>query len=524
MPTQAAETATGASAAAGTAAAEVPGAATGTGEMRQLKGKLTIAIQGALPAPGAPATRGQEAWQRFFDTYKKHQPNVEIEIIDLPAGQTGEEWCEANKQAKTLPDISMIGECNYFRPSPEEVQKGLNIAMDFAPFENEINPYSGKPWQEDWLNDYWRKGRCTERGAYDMWTCMIPQLGASALSVNMDILKEYGYDDMPKNYTELWALSDQINKDGKYVAWDAPSWILLQFGWIMFTNLAMDSWQAAGGDLNNLQVSNGEVYKEPNNTINLCNGNFTASNNPSIQEALQQTKRFPDAFPGGAAAFFDPARTESGTQWITGQAAFAYGAGGYGAILNAKEEGTWGEFNWATKAFPKLAKEDLINKDLPIYFDGEPFHVAGGAGDIFAPTPNVRASGEDPNVDLMVRDFFQFMSSPEGNQRVVDSGGIPANAELFKKLPPELQAITEVKKEVFTGVTQPPGTMANWILAFADNEKNLEAWMAGQLDFETAMKKADENATREMVSRLEDQLQNFGLTELPEPCKPWATR
>jgi hypothetical protein len=405
-----------------------------------------------------------------------------------------------------------------------EIEAGLNIATDFEPFATEINPYSGQPWKEDWLNDYWRKGRCTEAGAFDMWTCMLFQGSTLSPVANLDILKEYGYDEMPKNYTELWALSDKINQDGKYIAWDSPPYSLYWFAWVMFTNLTMEQWQAAGGDMNNLQVSNGLVYLEPNQTINWCNGNFTASNNPAVQEALQLTKQYSDfAMPGGGAAFWDPARAEFGNQWVLGKAAFAWGAGGPGAIRQAQEDGVWQEFDWTWVRMPTMEQEDLINKDLPIFFDGEPFMVGGGGGDVFAPTPNVRASGEDANVDLMVRDFFQFASSPEGNRRWLDAGAIPMNVELLEtEAPEQFSDALNIKPERFLEVTQPLGSFSNGHIYTGDPEKSIQAWMAGQLDFETAIKNSDENTRREFVSRIQDQLATYGLTELPEVCGAWA--
>lgn len=94
------------------AATEAPATAQGTGEMRKLQGKLAIAVEGALPVEGAPETAGQKAWREFLAKYKEYQPNVEVVIEDLPQGQTGEQWCEIRKQAKQLPDISWVSECN----------------------------------------------------------------------------------------------------------------------------------------------------------------------------------------------------------------------------------------------------------------------------------------------------------------------------------------------------------------------------------------------------------------------------
>ena len=61
----------------------------------------------------------------------------------------------------------------------------------------------------------------------------------------------------------------------------------------------------------------------------------------------------------------------------------------YGAIRQAKTDGTLAVNAWGIERFPKLSKDDLFNKDLTISFDGEPFLFAYGGGDVFAPTPNV---------------------------------------------------------------------------------------------------------------------------------------
>lgn len=494
--------------------------------MRKLKGKITVAVQGALPVEGSPETAGQKAWKEVLAKYKQYQPDVEVVIEDLPAGQTGEQWCEAKKLAKQMPDITYVGECNYFRPSPEEVARGLNIATDFKAYETEINPYSGKPWKEDWFDDLVRLARCTERGATDMWTCQTNGFSAEGLWVNWDILKEFGYDQtFPKTYTELWDLAKKINDSGKYVAFDNPNYPAFWFAWVMYTNLTMDRYVAAGGDLNALQESNPKVHGDPNATVQWCKKNYTASNNPDIQEALKQWKRLSDAFHGGGAAFWDPARDQNGTQWLTGQAAMSYhGTWFYGAIQQAKADNTLAVKNWGIQRFPKLSKDDLFNKDLSISFDGEPFLFANGGGDVFAPTPNVRASGEDANVDQIVRDWFQFMSAEGIGIVNLATGNIPLNPVALDKADPSLKDWLTIKPEIFAGVSQPPGSYSNQIIYTDDTEKNLQAWAADQVDFETAMKKADENATRSMVKKYEDAMKAAGWPALPPECDPYRTK
>src|SRR5690606_493255 len=128
---------------------------------------------------------------------------------------------ETRIASQTMPDISMIGNCDYFRPTPEELAAGTVIATDFMPFSDEINPYTGFAWKDDWLNDSLRLGRCQEGGLTEMWTCQTWWLELKMLFVNWDILNEFGVTEFPQTMTELFELSEQINADGRYTAWDA---------------------------------------------------------------------------------------------------------------------------------------------------------------------------------------------------------------------------------------------------------------------------------------------------------------
>jgi ABC-type glycerol-3-phosphate transport system substrate-binding protein len=494
--------------------------------MRPLSGQLTIAVQGALPVEGAPETAAQVAWRAVLEKYKQYQPNVEVVIEDLPAGQTGEQWCEAKKVAQQMPDVTYVGECNYFRPSPEEIAQGLNIAVDFKEFEEEINPYSGKPWKDDWFNDSVRLARCTERGAVDLWTCQTTGYSGAGIWVNWDILKEFGYDHtFPASYTELWELSAQINESGKYVAWDGPPYASYWFAWIMYTNLTINRWLELGGDLNDLQGSVALLGKQPDYTLNWCNQNFWSSVNPDIQEALHQWKRLIEAYPGGGAAYWDPARDQNGTLWLNGQAAMSYhGTWFYGAILQAQNDATFLVEDFGVERFPNLQAADLINPAMEIAFNGEPFMWAGGFGDVFAPSPTVRASGNDPNVDLLVRDWFQFMSAEGMGIVNLATGTIPLNPATVEQADPALKGWLTIKPDQFVGVSQPPGSYSNPIIYTEDTEKNIQAWSADQVDFQTATQKADENATRSLVKKLEDSMADLGINELPADCLPFASQ
>jgi len=508
------------------AAAPVASLNSNNPNLRKLEGKLTIAVQGALPVEGAPETATQTAWREILERYKSYQPGVEVVIEDLPQGQTGEQWCETRKQTKQMPDITYVGECNYFRPTQEEIQRGLNIAMDFKPYENEANPYTGAPWKDDWFDDVVRTSRCTEQGAYNMWTCQTTGMTASGIWVNWDILKEFGYDHtFPATYTELYALADKINASGKYVAWDMPSYPAYWFAWIGYTVLTMDRYTKAGGDIANMQESNPKALGNPNSTVQWCDGNYTTSNNPDIQEALKQWKRLVDSFPGGGAAFWDPARDQTGAQWLSGQAAMSFQLSGfYGAMKQAEKDSVLMVKDWDIQTFPNITQEDLFDKSIKISFDGQPFMLSSGGGDVFAPTPNVRASGEDTNVDNMVLDWFQFMSAEGIGILSSHTGSLSLNPKIVDKAEPKLKKFLSIKPEVFKGVSQPPGTYSNEPIYTADTEKNMQAWSAGQVDFETATKKADENIRRTVVKRYEDAMKEAGYPPLPASCDPYRTQ
>lgn len=492
------------------------------GEMRKLTGTIRLALAGAVQVEGAPETLNQKAWRETLAKYKELQPGVEIEIEDLPPGQTVDDWCPAKLAANQLPDFIYIEDCNHWSPTPEQIASGEALPTDWAPFENEISPYTGKPWKEDWVNDYYRAGRCRQNGALTTWTCQLDTITSWAVWVNTDILQEYGYTELPTSYREVWELSDKINTDGKYQAWDSAAATQLNtFFHIMLTSLAMDRVEAAGFD-----------YKDPlllgkqNNLVwatNLCNGNFTASNNPSIKEAILQAQRFGDKqMPGGAAAYYDPARDPNGQQWLAGKAALRLGdAGFYSRVLQAEQDGALSVKNWQLARLPKLTTEDLFNKELPIYWDGEPFMKGTGSGDWWAPLPKVRHSGEDPNIDLIVRDFIQFLSSPTGQERVLTTGRVPANPALHDRIPEGLAVVPQLHPEIFFGWAQPP-SLPVWAGFYVDPQQSLQAWLSGNLGDESALQTVDETIRAEQVKEVAANLEQYELTELPEACKPYA--
>lgn len=498
--------------------------------LRQLSGKVNLAANAIAAVPGMPETDNQRFWRQALTLYKVYQPNVEVVLEDVPAdGGASEAWCNNKVTAKQMPDLAFVAECNYFRPTIEQVRLGLNIATDFKPFEEEISPYSGKPWKEDWANDFFRTGRCTEGGAYDMWTCQTNALSGEGIWVNWDILKEFGYDHtFPKNFTELEALSKKINESGKYVAWDGPAYPL---DWAVrdWTSLlTMDTYTGLlGGQIDtpaNIQASNVKIYSDPLLQLTaMCDKSLWSSNNKGIQEALRQVKRWTEMWPGGSAYFGDPTRPVNGEKWYAGQAAFMYhGNWAYGSIRQAMKDGVFTIKDWGVHPWPQLTEEDLFDKSVEIAFGGTGFLFGGGGGDIFAPTPNVRISGEDANVDLIVRDFFQFMSSAQvATIFAQETGNIPLNPAVFTNIDPRLEAWLTMRDPMYDGVTQPLATFMN-IYYNGDPEIALKTWLMGGStdDLETVLLKADENSTRELVRKAIDYLPKENLT-LPAVCEAW---
>lgn len=497
------------------------------GDVRQLEGKITVAVQGAETLPGLPPTPRQEAWTQLLAEYAELQPGVTVELQDLPEGQSGEQWCETRRGANGLPDISMINECNYFRPSVEAVAAGEVIAVDFKDFEGETNPYTGQPWKDDWANELVRTGRCTEQGAFGMWTCFTQYYDGDTLLVNEDILAEYGYGpgEFPATITELWELSKTIDEDGKYKAWDDSDDRWRDYVFSMYTSLGMEEYQAGGGTLEDLHAGNVPNKDLRNAATQLCNSNWSIAESAALLEAWQQTANYIDAA-GGSAFYFDPARDGSGQSWLTGQAAFRYGnvRDDLPVIEQAKRDGVFAVENWRLEGWPDLTTDDLINKDLEIYFDGARWLDIYGGGDVFAPIPGVRESGEDPNVDLIVRDFLQFLSSPTGQQAVVAEGRIPVNPVLLGEIGELADEVLSLKPEIFANSNQSPGGYARWSGWAVDPEKNMTAYLRGEVDLETAAQQADFATTQEVIKRLEDFIVSHeGVDGLPQVCVDWQT-
>ena len=491
------------------------------GRMRELQGKITVAAEGVLPVPGAPLTRRQQAWRNLLAQYKQLQPKVQVVIEDLPQGQTGEVFCKARKAANTMPDLSMIGNCDYFRPRPEEIKDGTCIATDFEPFANETNPYTGRPWKEDWLNEAIRLTRGQENGAFGTWTCQTWWLELKQIFVNWDILKEYGVTSFPKSITELWELSKRILRDGKYATWDDRTYRWQNYNSHIGNMLTMDVYKAIGGNPDKPDMA--LLSSLPRRAELYCNQTLWISKWPSMQETIRQALRYIEAA-GGGKLYFDPTR-QPGKLWLNGRAAFLWDSTEFQPNINqAIEDGTFKVKNWTVEYFPNLTKNDLINKDLPISFGGKFWVEMGGQGDVFAPTPNVRGSGKDPNVDLIVRDFLQFLSSPMGQERVLDEGLLPVNPVAYKRASKVWQdAMDRVTAEAdpYKGVTQPLAAYILWQVRRGDPQRNIEALARGEIGFDEAIKKADENCTISIVKQLQDQLKQWGLEKVPAPCAQW---
>lgn len=489
------------------------------GETRDLAGTLTIAANGALPVPGAPETITQQAWANTIARYQELHPNVEIVLEDLPAGLNGEEWCAANKAAQSMPDLSFVEECNEFQPTAEQIELGTSIAVDNQPFATEINPYTGDEWQNDWLNDFWRTARCQELGALGTWTCFSPFMDGGGLYTNMAILRELGYETIPNSYTELFELMDRANEAG-YIAYDTNAGRINILPAIFSMNLAMNEFEAAGGDINDMAGTGSLTQAEPARTTAFCEGILTISDSPAFLEAFRLTREFVEhTMPGGAAAFFDPSRDQSGQMWLSGQALFReQNTGFYRNIRQAVTDEVFAVDDWQILPLPQLRPEDLENPDLEIFFEGYPYFVTTPQGDIFTPIPASRASGENEMIDLMARDFLQFLSSPEGQELFVQPlGFIPANTKV-EPLDPRMLGFLETRNEIFDGLGWFP--LASTFEFFgADPESNMQAYLSGNLELEEAAARADANVVRTLTQNLEDNLEVYGLTELPEACQ-----
>ena len=495
-----------------------------TGELRDLEGTITIAVEGVAAVPGLPPTPRQEAWQTLLDAYQQIHPGVTVEIVDLPEGQSGEQWCETHVAAHDLTDISMVSECNYFRPSLQAVQTGEVIAVDFKPHEDEINPYTGRPWKEDWSNELIRTGRCTEQGAFDMWTCQTMFVDADALLVNEDILAEYGYapGEFPETVGELWELSRRINEDGTYVAWDDESDRWRDYIFSMYTSLGMEEYQLGGGTMEDLHAGNVPNKDDLNATEQLCNQNWWISDSPGLLEAWRQTADYVEAN-GGPAFYFDPARDQSGQRWLTGQAAFRFATlrSDLANIEQATQDGVFAVENWRVEGWPMLTQEDLHDQSVTIYFDGQRWLDLYGGADVFAPIPEFRASGEDPNVDLIVRDFLQFLSSPAGQEHILAEGNIPVNPVVMEEVGELANAVLALKPDVFADTNQSPGGYARYSGWVHDPERHMEAYLRGELELEEAAEMADIATTNEMIRRTEDFILTHPEVEMPAACVDW---
>jgi hypothetical protein len=518
----------GASPSAAASAASSPAAGSPTtGYVGTLSGTLSIAAIDAAPVEGAPLTTLQSTWQDTLAKYKAHQPNVTVVLESLPAGQTGEQWCSAHIADKSLPDITYVNECNFFAPSPQQVASGDVIATALKPHENDVSPYTGKPWREDWVNDAYRIGRCNQGADIDLWTCQTESLFQGGVWVNLDILKEYGATGMPTTYKDLWDLSAKINAAGKYQAWDSPTGSTYAFTSAMLSNLDMAPYLQPGqtGDnLTGLEVNSlfTKAVNMPDFWINQCNGKYLPTGNPGFIEALKQSKRYPEAFPGGAASFFDASRDQTGQQWLLGKAAFRLDTSGFFGNLNqAQKDGVLGATNWVAAALPKLTVDDLEDKSLKIYFGGAAYLQGGGEGDIWAPVATVRKSGVDANVDAMVLDFLQFMSAPEGQQRILDRGQIPANPDLLSQADPRLKGWLDTRDPAFLGVSQPPPVLANFWYIRQDTSNNIQSYMTGDLTLDEAVSRRDASLRNTAATNLNDTLKDLGLTELPAECRPY---
>lgn len=488
---------------------------------RTLHGTITIATQGLLKVPGAPLTLPQQAFRQLLAAYQKVQPGVTVKVTDLPPSTDPSDWCSAKKATHQLPDISLLTNCDYGRPTAQEVREGTSAAVDFTRFASEVSPYGGKPWKQDWANDNVRTARCRDSGAVDVWTCIPYSSLVKPIFVNWGILHEFGVKKLPTTISGLWQLSKKINDSGKYQAWDPGD----PDHYFMFRNdvaslVAGDVFTKIGGDPANLNTV--PLANLPHQADLYCTRKLWLQNNPGMQEAIRQTQRFIEAN-GGAETFFDPNRVD-GQDWLLGKAAFWWGASDkQDQISQAQRDGSFRVKDWSLTWLPDLRRSDLIDKSRSISYHGK-FYVyyGNGQGDAFAAKPEYRDGGRNSNVDVMVRDFLQFFTSPYGQQWMLARKLLPLNPQTLKKAPAmwrdALTKFLTVDSQEYQSVGNPPGTFMQTLRAF-DPAKTEQAYYAGKMSFAQFMRRADTAVTDNTVEQLKDNLAQWGLTQLPASCR-----
>jgi len=109
-----------------------------------------------------------------------------------------------------------------------------------------------------------------------------------------------------------------------------------------------------------------------------------------------------------------------------------------------------------------------------------------------------------------------------GTLRVVTAGNLPLNPIALQNADPAVAAVLAMRPKIYEGIFYNPGPYMSAQGYVLDKDKNVQAWLRGDIaDFDTAMKRADDNTTREAVRRLVASLKQYGLTDVPAACVPF---
>lgn len=172
-------------------------------EERALEGTIRISLSGAAAGQSAD----QNVWGKVAEAYMEKNPGVEV-IVDNKPSESYQEWITAQFATGDTPDVDIVT-TNIIPASVSD-----NKLIDFLPYLEQENPYTGQLWKENFDLDTMQ----VNMDVFKATDQKLEALNFESIQVmwiyNKDILQEAGYENPPETFDELMTMFEDIQELG----------------------------------------------------------------------------------------------------------------------------------------------------------------------------------------------------------------------------------------------------------------------------------------------------------------------
>lgn len=482
----------------------------------------TESLEGTIRV--STSTEGtQAAWEAVAEDYMEINPDVEV-IIDNKPLDGYQEWLTAQFSTSDAPEVDIV--------TANMVQNLIQDGkfLDYIPYFEQENPYTGKPWKENFDFDTMQVNldayRSREEGLYElnfestqiMWV------------YNQEIFEEAGYTEPPETFEEMMTMFADIKELGYTpfsIGGNANSLWSGQAGWAIriyadqYFRDSVNVIRSQEGDFSYFEPLDGQWEYDLEDPYN-DNAISVTTNEVRMWKAISektepyhvQGERWTDfyenvkeLFSYAADGYTGMSDEESYEEFISGNAAATLGHPGLHWQIPKDFSGGEGgesidEFEFGFYNFPSIENEhtlaDVRTIHLPVGFYG--------------------VVAKDPEQNALNIDFLQYWTSNEGYSKYLETINNSDNVSITG--PPALNGIDmpAEMEEVFAQF-ESVGNMEN--LENASNvlarglhnyQPNIQDWVnLTQQYFEDGMSTEEylnqiqENIDRDVVKAMEEE-------------------